>query len=126
MKNVLLVDDNKHILNGLAEYLRLFSNGFNVVTAEDGGAAMSILKSGPIDIVVTDLSMPVISGYQLLAYTRENFPSIPVVAMTAQHSPQVEMNLRSMGVSHCIRKHDVRELASKLLDKLSASSACPN
>lgn len=121
MKQVLVVDDNRLILHGLAEYLRLFSKGFNVVTAEDGKAAVRILETSPIDAVVTDLSMHAIGGYKLLAYTRENYPLIPIFAITALHNSHLEQSLQRLGVIYCIRKHNVRELALKILDKLSLS-----
>ncbi|HDH98197.1 MAG TPA: response regulator, partial [Deltaproteobacteria bacterium] len=68
MKNVLIVDDEKVFLLSLSDGLKSYSDEFNVLIAFNGKEAVKILNSSKIDLVVTDLKMPEMDGFQLLAY----------------------------------------------------------
>lgn len=104
MKTVLVIDDDKLILSLLANGLRAFTREYNILTAENGKEAVRILASMPVDIVVTDLNMPEMDGYELLTCVRENWPATMVVAMTADYSPEVRSRLSRLGVSKCFEK----------------------
>ena len=76
--NILLVDDELSCLDCLSEGLKLVNPDYQVFTAENGKIAVNVLENHQIDLVVTDLNMPVMDGFELLAYTKSNFPHIPV------------------------------------------------
>ena len=90
MKNVLIVDDEKSFLLSLVEGLLSFAGDFNTLTAENGKKAVEVLKSANIDLVVTDLKMPEMDGFELLAYMSRNYPDIPVIVMTAYCTPEIK------------------------------------
>lgn len=69
---VLLVDDEPNVLAGLRRALR--NESYEIVTAQSGAEALTILKSTPVDVVVSDQQMPGMSGTQLLKKVRESFP----------------------------------------------------
>ncbi|HET9429458.1 MAG TPA: PAS domain S-box protein [Allosphingosinicella sp.] len=75
--NVLLVEDNKHVL-AFAEHL-LGELQHNVITAESGDCALALIDSHPIDLLLTDVVMPGMSGIELAHAVRKRFPAIPVV-----------------------------------------------
>jgi CheY-like chemotaxis protein len=89
MKRVLIVDDEPAILFGLSEALADERRGLAVVTASGGQEALEILESQKIDLVLTDLRMPEVDGFELLAYLRRDLPHVPVILMTAHGADEL-------------------------------------
>jgi CheY-like chemotaxis protein len=104
MKNVLIVDDEKVFLLSLSDGLKSYSDEFNVLIAFNGKEALKILNSTKIDLVVTDLKMPEMDGFQLLAYLTRHFPDIPTIVMTAFGTPDMEAKLLTMGATQYLEK----------------------
>jgi CheY-like chemotaxis protein/predicted regulator of Ras-like GTPase activity (Roadblock/LC7/MglB family) len=103
-KNVLIVDDEKALLQSIESGFEPFQDRFRVFTAADGRAAVEILESRPVDLVVTDLHMPVMDGIELLAYMNTRFPGLPASVITAFRDSKAEKLLRSMGVLSLLDK----------------------
>lgn len=84
MKKILLIEDNKDILENTAEILELA--GYQVVTATDGRAAMSLAIESPPDLIISDIMMPVLDGYGLLHLVRKHpgLAGIPFIFLTAK------------------------------------------
>ena len=82
MKTVLLVDDERALLEAFRQALTVLRNPFTLETAENGREAIEILSRRPVDLVVTDLEMPVVDGFQLLAHMRRFHPLTRVIVMT--------------------------------------------
>jgi DNA-binding NtrC family response regulator len=79
---IMLVEDDRELRETLAEILS--EAGYEVIPAPNGGVALSRIMTGdPIDLVVTDLVMPVIDGQRLLEEVRRLRPELDVVVMTA-------------------------------------------
>lgn len=104
MKNILLIDDSKPILDSLSEYLGYFLQNCIIRTADNGKTAVKIMRSVPIDVILTDLEMPIMNGFELVAYTKTHYPAIPVLVMTGRHSPETEKRAMSVGASRYIIK----------------------
>ncbi|MCK4604998.1 MAG: response regulator [Deltaproteobacteria bacterium] len=104
MKNVLIVDDEKVFLLSLSDGLKSYSDEFNVLIAFNGKEAVKILNSTKIDLVVTDLKMPEMDGFQLLAYLTRHFPNIPTIVMTAFGTPDMEEKLLNVGATQYMEK----------------------
>lgn len=77
---VLLVDDDPNVLRGLVRMLRL--QPFQFYTAHSAEEAMEVLKSRPIDVLVTDERMPGTSGMDLLAWSAKHFPEVVRILLT--------------------------------------------
>ena len=77
---ILVVDDEPSIRESLA--LLLASAGYDVSTSQDGFAALMQLKRTLPDLIVSDLNMPQMSGYELLSVIRRRFPQIVTIAMS--------------------------------------------
>ena len=103
-RNILLVDDNQSFLFTLVEAFRNLDSVFNILTAENGLEAMKVLESKRVDLVMTDLKMPVMDGFQLLSLLKERYPTIPVIVMSSFLDCEVEAALKAKGASQCLDK----------------------
>jgi twitching motility two-component system response regulator PilG len=120
MKNILLVDDNNYVLEALALTLNDHARGYAILKAKSGREAADILEQKPVALVLTDLEMPVMNGYQLIEYKNRLHPSIPLLAMTCDASPVVVERLRSLGITRCIEKpFDYEEMTRLIMESLS-------
>jgi len=77
---ILVVDDEKNIREGLAEALSL--DGHAVRTAADGAEALRAVEESLVDLVITDLKMPALSGSELLKTLASRYPGLPVIVLT--------------------------------------------
>jgi len=77
--SILVVDDDLSIRESLS--LLLVSSGYDVSTAKDGFAALLHLRQALPDLIISDLNMPQMSGYELLSVVRRRFPTIMTVAI---------------------------------------------
>ncbi|MCK4803968.1 MAG: sigma-54-dependent Fis family transcriptional regulator, partial [Spirochaetes bacterium] len=77
---LLIVDDEKNIREGLQKALTL--DGYDVMLASDGREALDRIEEGDIDLVITDLKMPRLSGEELMKDALENYPYLPIIILT--------------------------------------------
>lgn len=104
MSVILIVDDDKNFLLSLVEGLRAHDNGFEIKTAENGEMAVQTIRDESIDLVITDLKMPVTDGFELLAYMSSNYPRTPVIVMTAYGTPLIENSVTNLGAIRYLEK----------------------
>jgi DNA-binding NtrC family response regulator len=78
--NILIVDDEKNIREGLGQALEM--DGYAIFLAADGKEAMNTFTEEEIDLVITDLKMPNISGGELLRRIAADQPTVPVIILT--------------------------------------------
>lgn len=81
-KSILLVDDEPNIRLVLGAILE--REGFAVSTAEDGFAALRAIQQARPDLVITDLRMPNMNGFELLSVLRARFPELPTIAISGE------------------------------------------
>ena len=104
MENILIVDDDKIFLKTLASYLRSKLKNYNVMTAEDGEKAIELMKSNPVSLVLTDLQMPKVDGYKVIAYAQEHDSAIPVIIMTSAWSLELATLVEKKRIARYIEK----------------------
>ncbi|HDI78059.1 MAG TPA: sigma-54-dependent Fis family transcriptional regulator, partial [Desulfobacteraceae bacterium] len=92
MNTILVVDDEKNYLVVLETLLR--SEGYEVITADNAKDALEIVLESDVDLVLTDMKMPGISGMELLETIKRRKPDIPVIMMTAYGT--IEMAVEAM------------------------------
>jgi CheY-like chemotaxis protein len=80
---ILVVDDEQSIRNSLAMILR--AAGYEVSTAVDGFDALLQLRRGTPDVIISDLNMPQMSGFEFLSVVRRRFPEIAVIAVSGAY-----------------------------------------
>lgn len=120
MKKILVVDDEPAVLFALSEALADRRRGHQVVTAPDGREAIRVLETEKIDLVVSDLRMPEVDGFELLAHLRRTHPSLPVILMTALGTEETSARLGTEGALECLSKpFDVELLRRKIADMLA-------
>jgi CheY-like chemotaxis protein len=98
MKTVLIVDDEELFVRAFAAGLTAHDPSIRVLTARNGAAATRLLAANDVDLLLTDLDMPEMSGVELTAYAARYHPDVPVLVITAFGSPQVCDRLRAFGV----------------------------
>jgi CheY-like chemotaxis protein len=119
MKHVLIVDDEQSFLLTLSTGLESYADQFQVVTAQNGLAAIAVLEDQGVDLVVTDLRMPEMDGFELMAYMASNYPAIPVVVLTAHATPETEQQLSLPNTIRILEKPvDFDELTEIILENL--------
>lgn len=84
MATILIVDDEKNIRSGLA--IAFEDEGYDTLEAEDGQKAWTLVNKRSVDLVITDLRMPVMSGYDLLKKINAAYPTLPVIVLTGHGS----------------------------------------
>src|SRR5579864_1090209 len=80
---ILLVDDEASIRDSVA--MLLTSAGYDVASAKDGFDALLHLKKVIPDVIISDLNMPQMSGFEFLSVVRRRFPELPVIAMSGAY-----------------------------------------
>ncbi len=91
---VLIVDDQPVILTGLQAILE--AGGFDCLTATSGIAAIQILRETQPDVILSDLNMPGMSGFELFSVVRRRFPEIALVAISGDYVVEVKSNSHLM------------------------------
>jgi len=84
MFNILVAEDDKNIRK-LME-IRLKDNKFKVYTASNGEEALDILYTNPVDLLVVDIMMPILNGYDFIKEARKLYPNIPAIIVTAKNT----------------------------------------
>jgi predicted regulator of Ras-like GTPase activity (Roadblock/LC7/MglB family)/DNA-binding response OmpR family regulator len=121
MKTVLIVDDEVNFLECLQEGFKDDERDFTVVTASNGAKASVILSSRPVDLLITDLNMPVMDGFELLAHMSNHYPRVPAMVMTAySRTPEIREKLKHWSIAHFIQKPiDLDELGRVIRRELA-------
>ncbi len=100
--NILLVDDNKMNLLIAARFLKKWQA--NVDEAYDGREAVEMVKNKAYDLVVMDLQMPVMDGFEATGIIKSAYPDIPVIALTANAMPETHNKALASGMSDYLTK----------------------
>lgn len=125
-KNILLIDDNKYLLDVFVIRLAMTLRNYRVLTARNGKQGLEVLKSTQVEFVLTDLDMPEMDGYQFVEYCREHFPQVPVFAMSNECSHGVSERLRALGITECIEKPFlVEEVTHRIMRRLTGDQHGP-
>lgn len=104
MNKILVVDDDQGVLDLLVDDLS--NAGFDVKSANNGASALVEIYRDRPDVVVLDLMLPVLNGYQVLREIRGNptTKNLPIVMLTAIYSEEVEKAVRHFGANHYLTK----------------------
>ena len=123
IKNVLLVDDDYEMLLALKKGFKKYRESFKVFLSSDGLQAVENLKKTAISLVVTDLKMPRMDGFELLAHIMQIYPDIPVIIITGYSTPDMERLARDGGaVGYIAKPFLIENLARKIITTLRQES----
>ncbi|GAB4481121.1 MAG: response regulator [Anaerolineae bacterium] len=112
---ILLVDDDPVFLAGLAEFLA--AEGYGVITARDGAEALAVLRSNPVDLILADVAMPRMNGYQLFRSVRAKpyGQALPFVFISSRSlDSDIQFGLEIGAHAYVTKPVDYDELIAKL------------
>jgi two-component system, chemotaxis family, chemotaxis protein CheY len=122
--NVLIVDDSNTMRKVILKALTI--SGFDLgdcLEAENGKEALMVLDSHWVDLILTDLNMPVMNGWELVQQLKDNstYAEIPVVLITTEGSETRLRELFELGVKDYIQKpfhpETLRDVLTRILEK---------
>jgi cyclic di-GMP phosphodiesterase len=118
-RRCLIVDDEPYLRRVLLHVME--SDGFRCVEASNGAEGLERLAQEPVEIILTDLRMPVMSGMELLREVRTRYPDTAVVMITAVADVEVAVSCLAFGASDYVLKpyqlDDVRARVYQALEK---------
>ena len=120
--SILIVDDDLNVLEVLEA--RLESAGFLIHKAENGRDAIRLLENKKIDLMISDMKMPGMSGMEVLSKARSLHPGLPIIFLTAYGTiPDAVKAVKAGAVDYLAKPFDGRELVYKLRKVLEESPA---
>jgi DNA-binding response OmpR family regulator len=118
---ILIVDDDQSIRASVARLLA--EEGYEVSTAEDGFDALLQMKAHVPELIVSDLNMPQMSGFEFLSVIRRRFPEILVVAMSGAYEAADAIPGGVIADAFYAKGTDPRALLSLVADLLRTSAS---
>ncbi len=117
---IMVVDDEQVILKLLSRTLE--PEGYDVVVAENGEAALKLLDKHEPDLVILDIMMPGLDGFQVLGLIRQR-SNIPVIMLTARREVTAVRDALTVGADdYIIKPFHTRELLARIRAKLRRAS----
>ena len=120
-KRILVVDDDQIIRDSLCEFLRM--EGHNCQGAEGFSQAMKELEKQHYHLVLTDVNMPEIDGFELLRVIRKRYPTIVTIVITGYGTIESAVEAIKMGAYDYLTKpiidDEIRMLVSRALEQQS-------
>ena len=100
---ILIIDDNEDILEFLSEVL---GDTYKLHLAASGELAQAILESEIVDLIISDIMMPYVSGLEIVAYIQENFQEkkIPVIILSGMGQEDIVLEAFQLGADDFITK----------------------
>jgi DNA-binding NtrC family response regulator len=119
MIRLLIVDDEPDIIEDLSQDLSDLRDDLEIISARSGYEALNHIMQGTVDILLSDIAMPDMNGYQLFARTKEYNPQLPVILMTGfGYDPNhVVVNAKKDGLQDVLFKPFSLAKLSALIDK---------
>ncbi|MEL7285239.1 MAG: ATP-binding protein, partial [Pseudomonadota bacterium] len=119
--HILIADDNP--INGLIARRALESSGFAVTLASTGREALDVVEQISPDLILMDLRMPIMDGFEAMKRLRAGGSQIPVIAVSAEINPEIEKRARACGADGVAAKPLEAEALRQLAFKWIATDA---
>jgi signal transduction histidine kinase/DNA-binding response OmpR family regulator len=114
-RTLLLVEDDKD----MSDYIQsILSSEYNLLVADNGKKALHILEKNPVDMVLSDVMMPEMDGFQLLKSVRDRFLDLPFIMLTARVDTPDRLAALTMGVDDYLTKPFLEEELTTRLKNL--------
>lgn len=117
MKHILMVDD---VATNLVLAKEVLSQDYEISTAKSGKQALLMLNEITPDLIMLDVNMPVMNGFEVFEHLKENekWSQIPVIFLTAEHDMEKEVDGLSMGAMDFLHKPFEPEIMKARIDKI--------
>lgn len=122
MTCVLIVDDDPEQARALSRLLGQMRPDFTILTANNGVAAKYLMQERRVDLVLTELQMPEMDGFELLSWVKDNSPETDVFTMSAYGTLETPQRLSRLGSSEYFSKPvDEQKVVARLADAINQS-----
>jgi len=122
MTRLLIVDDDAVQARALARAFSRLRPDFTLLTANSGMEATQLMSEQSVDLVLTDLQMPEMDGFELVAWILNNCPDVAVFTMSAFGTEQTAARLERMGgIEYLTKPLDAKQTLARLTEALSQS-----
>jgi len=119
---LLVVDDDPDVRDSLSRALRMA--GYSVTTAVHGGQALDLLARSPVDLIVLDVLMPIVDGFDACRMLRERGDATPVLVLTARDAVDDRVTGLEVGADdYLVKPFALRELLARVRALLRRSAA---
>ena len=117
-KKILTVDDSKTMRDMVSFTLK--GAGFEVVEAEDGVDALAVLDKTSVDLIITDINMPVMDGFEFIENVRQDdaYSRIPILVLTTESAPEKKKRAQDAGATGWIVKPFDPEKLTKAVNRV--------
>lgn len=106
---ILVIDDDRNLRKTLIDILS--ANGYETLVAENGAEGLAVLQGNPVDLVLTDLGLPDISGIDVLGKVKVMYPAIQVIILTGSASLASAVEATNLGAfSYLLKPYDIDQL----------------
>lgn len=112
MKKVILIADDSPTIRKFVSF-SLKAHGFEVIAASDGMEAVELLPTSNVDLIITDLNMPNMDGFELIKAVRENDSNrdIPIIILSSlKGSEEIERGLKVGANSYMVKPFDPKRI----------------
>lgn len=124
MTRILVVDDEPHIVSLVTRGLT--SEGYETVVAEDGAEALELAMEPDLDLIILDVGLPTMDGFDVLRHLRARGNTVPVIMLTARSGTGDTIEGLDAGASDYVSKpFAVAELLARVRSRLRESPATP-
>lgn len=106
---ILIVDDHQILLDGIEAMLHGVGDFKVIGKCSDGNTALNFLSENPVDVLLTDLYMPKMTGMELTQKVKKRFPNVKVLALSVSYDVSIVHDLIDAGISGFIIKTIGRE-----------------
>jgi len=103
-RTILLVDDDRSLLDVIQANLHRLYPEATSLTASSGAQALDIMKNNTVDLLITDIYMPEMNGFELIVAARKIRLDLKIIVMTAHSSPDLSKEVQQMGSVGYIEK----------------------
>ncbi|MEW6060753.1 MAG: response regulator [Bacteroidota bacterium] len=117
--NLLVVDDEDALRNVLSSELQ--SEGYSVMSAADGDEAIATLQQKSFDLVLLDIKMPRVDGFEVLKFIKEKYPKTKVIMLTGFADLKNAIESKKLGAEDFVSKpYDLVDLLTTIERVLSS------
>lgn len=119
---ILIVDDEKEVTDSLKMELQECSRDLDIITSNSGYDALRLIMQGDVSLVITDIAMPDMDGYELYSRTKEYNSELPIIMMTGfGYDPRhAIVKSRQDGLQDIVYKpFDIGRLYSLIIKRLA-------
>ena len=124
MHSLLIADPDPSFRQQITRFFEPYAHQFELILASDGPSVVRVLKSRHVDIILSELLLPRLDGYELLDFAARYFPDVPVVVASEHGKPKTAEILKGKGAAGYFLKpvnlSDLYRLMLALVDRMTS------